>query len=97
MHNHSIFGRELAGLAPNTPLDGLRVSASVLRRLHTYFWVYTGKNDSLRRENRAFASELTAAGIPHTYLELRGGHNWALWRGMAWRSYLVASRRLSHA
>jgi len=97
VHNHSIFGRELAGLAPNTPLDGLRVSASVLRRLHTYFWVYTGKNDSLRRENRAFASELTAAGIPHTYLELRGGHNWALWRGMAWRSYLVASRRLSHA
>ena len=96
VHNHSIFGRELTGLAPNTPLDGLRVSASVLRRLHTYFWVYTGKNDSLRRENRAFASELTAAGIPHTYLELRGGHNWALWRGMAWRSYLVASRRLSH-
>ncbi len=97
VHNHSIFGRQLAGLAPNTPLDGLRVSASMLRRLHTYFWVYTGKDDSLRRENRAFASELTAAGIPHTYLELRGGHNWALWRGMAWRSYLVASRRLSHA
>ena len=33
----------------------------------------------------------------YTYLELRGGHNWALWRGMAARSYLVAARRLAHA
>jgi enterochelin esterase-like enzyme len=97
VHNHSIFGRQLAGLARNTPLDGLHVAAPTLRRLHTYFWFYTGKDDPLGRENRAFASELTAAGIPHTYLELRGGHNWALWRGMAWRSYLVAARRLGHA
>jgi enterochelin esterase-like enzyme len=97
VHNHSIFGRQLAGLARNTPLDGLHVASSILRRLHTYFWFYTGKDDPLRRENHAFASELTAAGIPHTYLELRGGHNWALWRGMAWRSYLAAARRLGHA
>jgi enterochelin esterase-like enzyme len=97
VHNHSIFGRQLAGLAQNTPLDRLRVVASTLRRLHTYFWFYTGRDDPLGHENRAFASELTAAGIPHTYLELRGGHNWALWRGMAWRSYLAAARRLGHS
>ena len=97
VHNHSIFGRQLAGLPQNTPLDRLRVAASILRRLHTYFWFYTGRDDPLGNENRAFASELTAAGVPHTYLELRGGHNWALWRGMAWRSYLAAARRLGHS
>jgi enterochelin esterase-like enzyme len=97
VHNHSVFGRQLAGLAQNTPLDGLHVAATTLRRLHTYFWFYTGKDDPLGRENRAFASELTAADIPHKYLVLRGGHNWALWRGMAWHSYLVAARRLGRA
>ncbi len=97
VHNHSIFGRQLAGLPQNTPLDRLRVAASILRRLHTYFWFYTGRDDPLGNENRAFASELTAAGVPHTYLELHGGHNWALWRGMAWRSYLAAARRLGHS
>jgi enterochelin esterase-like enzyme len=97
VHNHSIFGRQLAGLAQNTPLDRLRVVASTLRRLHTYFWFYTGRDDPLGHENRAFASELTAAGVPHTYLEVRGGHNWALWRGMAWRAYLAAARRLGHS
>jgi enterochelin esterase-like enzyme len=96
LHNHSIFGRELAGVVGNTPLDGLSLAARTLRRAHTYFWFYTGKDDPLARENRAFASELTAAGVPHKYLELRGGHNWALWRGMAWRSYLTAARRLGH-
>jgi len=90
------FGRELAGVVGNTPLDGLSLAARTLRRAHTYFWFYTGKDDPLARENRAFASELTAAGVPHKYLELRGGHNWALWRGMAWRSYLTAARRLGH-
>jgi enterochelin esterase-like enzyme len=97
MHNHSIFGRQLEGLAQNTPLDTLSIAAPILRRAHTYFWFYTGKDDPLRRENRAFAGELTAAGVPHTYLELQGGHNWALWRGMAWRAYLTAARRLGHS
>ena len=97
LHNHSNFGRQLAGLEENTPLDGLRRVAPILRRAHTYFWFYTGKDDPLARENRVFAGELTAARVPHMYMELRGGHNWALWRGMAWRSYLVAARRLDHS
>jgi enterochelin esterase-like enzyme len=97
VHNHSIFGRQLEGLARNTPLDALAAAAPTLRRTHTYFWFYTGKDDPLARENRAFAGELTAAGISHTYLQLSGGHNWALWRGMAWRAYQAAAGRLGHA
>jgi enterochelin esterase-like enzyme len=95
--NHSIFGRQLAGLAVNTPLDRVQATAPTLRRLHTYFWFYSGTDDPLRQQNEQFATELQAERIPHVYLQLRGGHNWALWRGMAARSYLVAARRLAHA
>jgi enterochelin esterase-like enzyme len=94
--NHSIFGRSLAGLVRNSPLDRLRPDARLLRRLHTYFWVYTGTDDSLRQQNEQFARALTKAHVAHRYLELAGGHNWALWRGMAWRSYLTAAQRLTH-
>jgi len=96
-HNHSIFGRRLAGLTTNTPLDRLRSVAPTLRRLETYFWFYSGSDDPLQRQNRDFATALTSARVPHTYLDLRGGHNWALWRGMAWRAYLQAAKRLAHA
>jgi enterochelin esterase-like enzyme len=95
--NHSIFGRQLEGLAVNTPLDRVQATAPTLRRSHAYFWFYSGTDDPLRLQNREFAAELQAAKIPHAYLELRGGHNWALWRGLAARSYLVAARRLAHA
>jgi len=95
--NHSIFGRQLEGLAANTPLDRVQTTAATLRHTHAYFWFYSGTDDPLRQQNREFAAALTSARIGHTYLELRGGHNWALWRGMAARSYLVAARRLAHA
>jgi enterochelin esterase-like enzyme len=96
-HNHPIFGHRLQGVASNTPLDQLSEEAGTLRNAHTYFWFYTGTDDPLRYENRAFAAALNSDRVPHTYLELKGGHNWALWRGMARRSYLAAARRLEHA
>ena len=96
-HNHSIFGRQLAGLATNTPLDRLRSVAPTFRRDRTYFWFYSGSDDPLQQQNRDFAAALTAARVPHMYLDLRGGHNWALWRGLAWRAYLTAAKRLAHA
>jgi enterochelin esterase-like enzyme len=94
--NHSIFGRSLAGLVRNSPLDRLPQDARVLRRLHTYIWFYTGTDDSLRGQNEQFARALAKAHVAHRYLELAGGHNWALWRGMAWRAYLTAAKRLTH-
>ena len=96
-HDHSVFGRDLQGVAVNSPLDSVAAAAPALRKAHTYFWFYSGTTDPLHRENRAFASELTRLRLPHSYHEFRGGHNWAVWRGNAWRSYLVAARRLAHA
>ena len=59
-----------------------------MRRAHVHFWFYSGTDDPLRFENRQFADELKRLHVAHRYLVLRGGHNWALWRGQATRSLL---------
>jgi enterochelin esterase-like enzyme len=92
--DHSIFGRDLKGVAANSPLRSVAQVAPLLRKAHTYSWFYSGTTDPLHRQNRAFASELARLHLPHAYREFRGGHNWALWRGNAWRAYLVVARRL---
>jgi enterochelin esterase-like enzyme len=95
-HNHSVFGKHLRLLAQNSPLEYLPHVARRLRRAGTYFWFYSGIDDPLRKQNRAFARELSRERIPHRYEALPGGHNWALWRGNAQASLLAASRRLGH-
>jgi enterochelin esterase-like enzyme len=92
----SIFGRVPALLAANTPLDTLPRAVPVLRRTGTYFWFYSGSEDKFLPQNRAFARELQRFGIPSRFRVVRGGHNWALWRGNAALSYLAASRHLGN-
>src|SRR6478672_9234403 len=52
----SIFGHRRSLLALNTPLDTLAAAAPVLRRAHTFFWLYTGRDDRFFDENVAFVS-----------------------------------------
>jgi enterochelin esterase-like enzyme len=94
--DHTIFGRALATLDANTPLDTLPSAAPALRRAHTYFWFYSGTDDPLHRQNQEFALELKRFRVAHRYIQFSGGHNWALWRGEAARSLLEAERRLAH-
>jgi len=68
-----------------------------LRREHTFFWFYSGSDDRVRKENRAFALQLSQLRIPHHYFEAFGGHNWGLWRRNALAAYLAAIARVSHA
>jgi len=93
----SIFGTNLQLLAANDPRLILPHVAPALRALHTYFWFYSGSTDAFRRQNRAFARELTAQHVPHAYLQVHGGHNWALWRDQARSAYLAAASRLGRA
>jgi enterochelin esterase-like enzyme len=90
----SIFGHGRAQLRANSPLDTLAASAPALRHGHVFIWFYSGSDDHFRRQNAEFASALAAAHVPHRFRIVRGGHNWALWRGNAWRAYLTASRHL---
>ena len=91
----SIFGHERSLLVANTPLDTLSRAAAILRQRHVYIWFYSGTDDKFRFQNEAFARALTHAGVAHRFFLVRGGHNWALWRGNAARSYLVASEHLA--
>ena len=92
----SIFGPRLGLLAANDPRALLPRVAPALRRLHTYVWFYSSTNDPMRRQNRAFARELTAERIPHRYFEAYGGHNWAVWQKNAPAAYHAAIVRLAH-
>ena len=84
-------------LAWNSPLDQLSSVAGALRKAHTYVWFYSGDHDRLRSQNAQFAAELERAGIRHRYFVVRGGHNWALWRGNAARALLAALRSFPSA
>jgi enterochelin esterase-like enzyme len=93
----AIFGGDPRLLAFNSPLLELPRQAASLRRAHTFVWFYSGREDRLRSQNAAFAAELKRARVRHRYFLVRGGHNWALWRGNAALAMLAASRHLAHA
>ena len=92
-----IFRHERSLLVWNSPMLRLPVVAPKLRAHHTYVWMYTGTDDRLQGDNSQFAGELARAGIAHRFYIVRGGHNWALWRGQAANALLAASRHLAHA
>ena len=92
----AIFGHRASVLRSNSPLETLSGASSRLRRSHTFFWFYSGTDDRFRRQNAAFAGELGRVGLGHRFFLVRGGHNWALWRGNASRAYAAASRHLGH-
>jgi enterochelin esterase-like enzyme len=92
----AIFGTDPKLLATNSPTSTVGRAAETLRRRHVYFWFYTSTEDRrFRAQNARFAAQLTALRLPHRFFVVRGGHNWAIWRGNAARAYLAFSRRLS--
>ncbi len=93
----AIFGGRPGLLARNSPLDTLGPVAATLRRDRTFVWFYSGTNDPYQAQNAAFARLLARERILHRYLVLRGGHNWAIWRGEAMPALLAATRHLAHA
>jgi enterochelin esterase-like enzyme len=90
----SVFGHRAGLLAWNSPSRTLGNAAPVLRRSHTFLWFYSGTDDKFRAQNAAFSKALGDAHVAHRFFLVRGGHNWALWRGNAARAMLAASRRL---
>lgn len=91
-----VFGRGTRLRRYNSPARWLpRVAGQVLAN-HTYIWFYSGASDYLTRQNRAFAGELTAFGVPHRFFTAPGRHNWRLWRGQLPQAFITASGHLSH-
>jgi enterochelin esterase-like enzyme len=93
----SIFGTGRGILARNSPSETVAAAADALRRSHTYIWFYSGSDDHFRRQNASFAAQLARLHIRHRYFVVRGGHNWAIWRGNASRAMLALAGRLRGA
>lgn len=94
----AIFGTDKGRIAANSPALTIPRVATTLRASNVRFWFYTGTEDThFRAQNVAFASELSTLEISHRFYTVRGGHNWAIWRGNAARAYLAFSRGLGAA
>jgi enterochelin esterase-like enzyme len=93
----AIFGHRPGLLRANSPLDAVARVAPALRARGDFVWFYTGTDDPLHVQNVAFAQALARAHVEHRFFLVRGGHNWALWRGNAARALLAASRHLGNA
>ena len=93
----AVFDHRRSLLAANSPALTLAHAAPALRRAKTYVWAYSGTRDEFRAQNVAFAQALARAHVAHRFFLVRGGHNWAVWRGKAADALLAASRRLAHA
>ncbi len=91
----AIFGTSTDLLTENSPALTIDGAAPTLRKGHVYFWFYTGTEDRhFRAQNQVFAQQLAALDIRHRFFIVRGGHNWAIWRGNAARAYLAFSKGL---
>ena len=90
----SIFGHDRRLLARNSPDQQLAAVARRLRASRTYVWMYSGSDDKLRPQNVGFAAQLRHDKVASRFFTVRGGHNWALWRGQAADALLAVSRHL---
>ena len=91
----SIFGRKAPLLRWNSPASTLAAAAPAVRAAHTFVWFYSGSVDKgLLPQNAAFERDLRRLGIPSHYTVVRGGHDWALWRGQAAKALFVACEHL---
>ncbi len=90
----SIFGRRQALLRWNSPAVTFPAAARALKAAHTFVWFYSGSVDSLLPQNVQFARELARLGISSHFSVIRGGHDWALWRGQASNALLAASTHM---
>ncbi len=90
----SIFDGNESLIRLNSPLRTLSAAAPRLRKQRTFFWLYSGSDDHFLAQNEAFAGLLANDRIGHRFRIVRGGHNWALWRGNAADAYLAASEHL---
>lgn len=91
----TVFGKNNnALLRHNSPAKTIAAAARKLRKAHTFIWFYSGSGDREVKQNGRFAGTLKRLHLPFRYFVVKGGHNWAIWRGHAAGAYLAASRRV---
>ena len=94
----SVFGdTRRAAPAEQPALPAAARRAARCFATHTYIWFYSGTDDQPAAAERARSRRtLDAPRLPHRFFVVRGGHNWALWRGNAARACSQSSRPEAH-
>ena len=89
-----VFGRDVAGWQardPSTLVRRLRARGEPVPAL----WVDVGVGDRYLPQSRHFAASLEQAGVPVTYTEHSGRHDWAYWRAHVPESLSWLGARIS--
>ncbi|MCU0634719.1 MAG: alpha/beta hydrolase-fold protein [Gemmatimonadaceae bacterium] len=73
-----VFGPDTIGWARREPAWLLTQARA--RGVLPELFVDCGTEDTLIDQSRAFRARLLADGVPHTYAEWPGAHDWAYWR-----------------
>ncbi len=76
-----VFGEDIMAL-PESEQNPRIVAARMVRENRTVpdLYIACGRNDMLKYPNRAFCASLDALGVPYTYEEGAGSHEWAFWK-----------------
>ena len=76
-----VFGEDVMAL-PESEQNPRIVAERMLRENRPVpdLYIACGRNDMLKYANRAFCARLEELGVPYTYEEGPGSHEWAFWR-----------------
>ena len=74
------FGRDSTGWTARDPVRYLRRALAHSRGTLPALYLDAGRADPLAHQTRDFERTLRALGVPHTYAEPPGGHDWDYWR-----------------
>lgn len=72
-----VFGAP--GSAERRARDPLTLVTQLVPDAAPYFYVACGVDDSFLGASREFVRLLSARNLPHRYVEVPGGHTWAVW------------------
>lgn len=89
----AVAGPEPGGsafLAANSPSNEVARDPARARTLTLY--LDCGTRDGAIADNRAFDARLTALGVPHTFHEFPGSHDWGYWREHLHQSLVAITR-----
>ena len=82
-------GGRMAANVANTRPDKIRKVGLFSPVLHKdqlpkdstqYYAIYVGKNDMFKGSGKRFHKRMTKADYRHRYIEMKGSHNWKVWR-----------------
>ena len=76
-----VFGEDLSAL-PDSELNPRNTAAAMVREGRPFpdLYIACGRNDMLKYPNRALCRSLDALGVPYTYEEGPGTHEWFFWK-----------------